>query len=106
MLYILDQGKNYSFPIADNHIVYMHSIKSGDLQMHIIAVDTAPEKGPGTKNEYSLGTYHDETVAHNIMKYINKLRSVGDAHYVMPDEDEEKGLQALRDAFSKREVNE
>lgn len=106
MLYILDQQKNYSFPIADNYVVYMRSIKSGDLEMHIIAVDTAPEKGPGTKNAYSLGTYHDETAAHNIMRVINKLRSTGDAHYVMPEENEEEWRQKFTELVSKMEVEE
>lgn len=95
MLYVLDQQRKYSYPIADNYVIYIHSIKCEDLCMHIIAVDTAPEKDPRSKNEYSLGTYFDETVAKNIMKCINKLRSIGDAHYVMPDEDEEKLKEAI-----------
>lgn len=106
MLYILDQQRKYSYPIADNYIVYIHSIKTDDLRMYIIAADTDPKKGPGTKNEYHLGTYYDENVAKRVMTYINKLRSVGDAHYVMPGEDEEKQFQELRDNFSKKEVIE
>lgn len=105
MLYILDQKRGMSIPIKDNYVIYIRV--AADKVLYDIIADANPELiGGPTKTEYFLGRYFDETVAHNVMKYINKLRSVGDAHYVMPEEDEEKLLQALRDKFSEREVNE
>lgn len=105
MLYILNQNRNMSIPIKDDYVIYMYMTANQGL--YDIIADANPELiGGPTKTKYFLGRYSDETVAHNVMKYINKLRAIGDTHYVMPEEDEEKQLQALRDKFSEREVNE
>jgi hypothetical protein len=105
MLYILDQKRGMSIPIKDGYIVYIRVAVNKEL--YDIIADANPELiGGPTKTEYFLGRYFDETVAHNVMKYINKLRSVGDAHYVMPKEDEEKQLQILRNKISGMEVKE
>lgn len=105
MLYILNQNRNMSIPIKDGYIVYIRMAE--DKEIYDIIVDANPElSSKFAKTEYFLGRYFSNMVATEVIKYINKLRSVGYAHYVMPDEDEEKQLRALRDNFSEREVNE
>lgn len=90
MLYILNQNRNMSIPIKDGYIVYIRMAE--DKEIYDIIADANPESSGVDKREYFLGRYFSKMVATEVIKYINKLRSVGYAHYVMPEEDEEKQL--------------
>ena len=85
MLYILNQQRSMSIPIKDNYIVYIRL--AANKELYDIIADANPELiGGPTKTEYFLGRYFDKKLATEVIKYINKLRSVGDAHYVMPED--------------------
>lgn len=84
MLYILNQQRDMSIPIKDDCIVYIRTHEN--MEIYEIIADANPELiGGPIKTEYFLGRYFDEKLATEAIKYINKLRSVGDAHYVMPE---------------------
>lgn len=83
MLYILNQQRDMSIPIKDDYIVYIRTHEN--MEIYEIITDANPESSGVDKREYFLGRYFDEKFAIEVMKYINKLRSVGDAHYVMPE---------------------
>lgn len=85
MLYILNQQHSMSIPIKDDYVIYIRM--TADKELYDIIADANPELiGGATKTEYFLGRYFDVKFANKVMEYINKLRSVGDAHYIMPED--------------------
>jgi len=84
MLYILNQQRDMSIPIKDDYVIYIRT--HGNMKIYEIIADANPELSGAAKKEYFLGRYFDEKLAAKVIEYINKLRSVGDAHYVMPED--------------------
>ena len=86
MLYILNQKHSMSIPIKDDYVVYIRITMAEDKESYEILAGGFPELSGIGKTEHFLGRYFDEKLATEVIKYINKLRSVGDAHYVMPED--------------------